>query len=438
MMMQLIEEKDTYLASFSQFEKELGKPRQAPIHKLRQEAIERFVELGFPTLKDEDWRFTNVAALAKVPFQMADGHGDVRALLVGQLPKDALCLVFVNGVLAPKLSSRKALPDGVTLASLAEILEKDPALVEPHLARLADFEDHAFTALNTAFLRDGTFLHLAKNAVLPEPVHLVHVSVPGDKPCASHPRILVVAERGSQATVVESYLGTEDGVYFTNAVAEVVLGPGANLDWYKVQEESLRAFHIATMQVKQDRDSQFSCHSVVMGGSLVRNDVNAVLAAEGCTCTLNGLSLASGKQHMDNHTMIDHAMPHCASHELYKCVLDGQAHGVFNGKIFVRQDAQKTDAKQTNQTLLLSEDAVMDTKPQLEIFADDVKCTHGATVGNLSEDEIFYLRSRGIGRDEARSLLTYAFANDIIDRIKVDGVRERLSEMLLRGNEVLR
>lgn len=437
-MMQLIEEKDTYLANFSQFEKELGKQRQAPIHKLRQEAIERFAELGFPTLKDEDWRFTNVAALAKVPFQMADGHGDVRALLAGRLPKDVLCLVFVNGILAPKLSSRKSLPAGVTLSSLAEILEKDPALVEPHLARLADFEDHAFTALNTAFLRDGTFLHLAKNAVLPEPVHLVHVSVPGENSCATHPRILVVAERGSQATVVESYLGTEDGVYFTNAVAEIVLGPGANLDWYKVQEESRRAFHIATMQIKQDRDSQFSCHSVSLGGSLVRNDVNAVLAAEGCTCTLNGLSLASGKQHVDNHTMIDHAMPHCESHELYKCVLDGQAHGVFNGKIFVRQDAQKTDAKQTNQTLLLSDDAVMDTKPQLEIFADDVKCTHGATVGNLSEDEIFYLRSRGIGRDEARSLLTYAFANDIIDRIKVDAVRERLSEMLLRGNEVLR
>jgi Fe-S cluster assembly protein SufD len=232
-------------------------------------------------------------------------------------------------------------------------------------------------------------------------------------------------------SVVQSYLAAEEGVYFTNAITEIVAAENAFIDHYKLQRESTRAFHIETLQVQQDRGSNFSTHNITLGGRLARSEVNAVLGAEGCECTLNGLYLASGTQHVDNRTLIDHAKPHCASHELYKGILDGKAHGVFNGKIFVRTDAQKTDAKQTNQTLLLSDDATINTKPQLEIYADDVKCTHGATVGQLAADALFYLRARGIGLKEARALLTYAFANDIIGRVKLDALRTELEELLL-------
>src|SRR5262249_35960865 len=232
------------------------------------------------------------------------------------------------------------------------------------------------------------------------------------EPAVAHPRSLVVAGTSSQLTLVETYAGRDGEVYFTNAVTEVVAGENAVLDHYKVQRESRAAFHVATTQVRQARSSNFSSHFIGLGGGLVRNEVRALLDAEGCECTVNGLYVAGGRQHADNHTVIDHARPHCASHELYKGILDGHAHGVFNGKIFVREDAQKTDAKQTNQTLLLSDDAVINTKPQLEIYADDVKCTHGATVGQLDAESLFYLRARGIGLDEARSLLIFAFAND--------------------------
>src|SRR5439155_1493343 len=273
---------------------------------------------------------------------------------------------------------------------------------------------------------------LPRGAVVEEPIELLYVATTPGEGTVAHPRNLIVAGVNSQATLVETYLGLEDNVYFTNAVTEIVLGENAVLDHYKVQRESTEAFHVATTQVHHDRRSNFKSLYVALGGGLVRNEVRATLDAEGCECTLNGLYLATGTQHIDNHTVIDHAQPHCASHELYKGILDGNAHGVFNGKIFVREDAQKTDAKQTNQTLLLSEDATINTKPQLEIFADDVKCTHGATVGQLSADALFYLRSRGLGLQEARSLLTFAFANDIIERIQVEPLRARLEELLVQ------
>jgi Fe-S cluster assembly protein SufD len=422
------EERETYLADFARADAEADQ-RLAP---RRREAFDRFTRLGFPTLKNEEWRFTSVAALSKVPFKLA---GPERAGLDDAALRELLRgtdggqrLVLVNGYFAADLSRY----DPELVAPLSEFLERCPDLVNAHLACHAPYERFAFTALNTAFLREGACIRIPEGMIKQgKPIHLVYISTTNGEPTVAHPRALIVAEPGSQATVVESYLGRDTDVYFSNAVTEVVLGYNAAIDHYKVQREGGEAFHIATLQVHMSRASNFSSHLVSLGGAFVRNETNAVIDGEGCECTLNGVSLASGQQLVDNHTRIDHARPHCTSHELYKHILGGQARGVFNGKIYVHPDAQKTDAKQTNQTLLLSADAVMDTKPQLEIFADDVRCTHGATVGQLDETAIFYLRSRGIGRDEARSLLTFAFANDIVARIKVGPVRDQLSDALL-------
>lgn len=426
--MPVLAERNIYLSDFERTEKELARVGSQSFHRLRHAALERFLALGFPTLDDEEWRFTNLAPMTGRTFQLA-GPAVVKAEDIQRVSfPDADCsrLVFVNGRFASELSALQALPDGVIAGSLADALKTQVAQVEPYLARFADYEEHAFTALNTAFIRDGAFLLLPRGKAAERPVHLVFVSTAPNVAAVAHPRILIVAGENSQARVIESYVAVGPEVYFTNAVTEVVLAEGSHLDHYKVQRESRRAFHIHTLQIHQGRSSTFASQNLVFGGGLVRNEVNAVLNAEGCECTLNGLYLAGGEQLIDNHTRIDHAKPHCASHELYKGILDGKAKGVFNGKIYVHPDAQKTDAKQTNQTLLLSEDAVIDTKPQLEIFADDVKCTHGATVGQLDAEALFYLQTRGIGRDEARALLTYAFANDIVGRVQVEPLRRWL------------
>jgi Fe-S cluster assembly protein SufD len=405
-MTALMEDKDAYLSAHSRFERARSGDRPALV-RLRHEAIERFGALGFPTLEDEDWRFTPLAALTKTPFGLGPSGGPVHC----GTPR----------------------PDGVIICSLAEALAGYPGLVEPHLARYADFEEHAFTALNTAFLGDGTFVYVPPEKVIAEPIEMSYITAGSDAPLVRHRRVLLVAGRNSQVTVCERFNGPPRSAYFTNVVTEIVLDEGAILDHYKVQQEGDGAFHVATTQVQMGRSSNFSSHNLTFGGRLTRNDVNAVLDGEGCECTLNGLYVGTGEQLIDNHTRIDHAKPHCASHELYKGILDGKSRGVFAGRIYVHQDAQKTDAKQTNQTLLLSDDAVIDTKPQLEIFADDVKCTHGATVGQLDAEALFYLRTRGIGRDEARALLTFAFANDIVGRIKIASLCDELERLLFTG-----
>jgi Fe-S cluster assembly protein SufD len=402
-MTALMDDKDTYLAAFAQFERaRAGDP--TAVVKLRHDAMERFAVLGFPTLEDEDWRFTPLAALTRVPFQLAATPG-------------------------PRLESPRR--DGAIVCSLATALRDHFELIEPYLARYADYEDHAFAALNTACLHDGAFVYLPPGVVLSEPIALSwNVKNSGPTPLLLPRRTLIVAGRNSQAAICERYAGPDGSTYFTSVVTEIILDKGAIVDHYKVQQEADTAFHIATTQAYLGRSSSFSSHNITFGGRLTRNDITVYLGGEGGECTLNGLYMGHGEQLIDNHTRIDHAKPHCASHELYKGILDGKSRGVFAGRIYVHQDAQKTDAKQTNQTLLLSDDAMIDTKPQLEIFADDVKCTHGATVGQLDTESIFYLRSRGIGKDEARSLLTFAFANDIIGRIKIDGLREELEQLL--------
>jgi Fe-S cluster assembly protein SufD len=400
-MTALMDDKDTFLTAFAQFEKaHAGDP--PALVKLRHEAVERFAALGFPTLEDEDWRFTPLAPLTRVSFR-TDSAEDGPELVI---------------------------PNGCIACDLVEALAKHRELVEPHLARLAEFEDHAFRALNTAFLHDGTFVYIPPGRVIEQPIWVNFVARDAGDPFTWPRRLLVVAGRNSQATILERYSGSPGVTYFTNAVTEIVIDEGAILDHYKVQQEGDGAFHVATTQVRLGRSSNFSSHNLTFGGRLTRNDVNAYLGGEGGECTLNGLYVGDGERLIDNHTRIDHAKPHCASHELYKGVLDGKSRGVFAGRIYVHQDAQKTDAKQTNQTLLLSDDAVIDTKPQLEIFADDVKCTHGATVGQLDAEAVFYLRSRGIGNEDARALLTFAFANDVVGRIKIEPLRDELEKLL--------
>ena len=395
----------------------------------RADAAATFRDEGLPTTRHEEWRFTPIDGVAVVPAQpVADAEADphvVDSFLFREF--DGPQLVFVNGHYSATLSQVRPLPDGVRVASIAEVLGSHPELLQPHIGAAIRFRQHGFTALNDAWFTDGTVVVVDPGVVVTEPIHVLYFSTGAG---ASYPRTLIVAGANSQVSVVESYGGTDSG-YLTNAITEVISAEGAHVDHYKVNRESVQAYHVASTHIQLARASEFFTHNISLGGLLTRNDINATLDGEGIDCTVNGLYLADGHRLVDHHTAIDHAKPHCHSYEIYKGVLDGHSRGVFNGKIFVRLDAQKTDAKQSNQVVLLSDDASIDTKPQLEIFADDVKCTHGATVGQLSDEQLFYLRSRGIGQDDARALLIHAFAEDIVERIKIDGVRHALEEVLL-------
>jgi Fe-S cluster assembly protein SufD len=391
--------------------------------EIRRDGMERLNEIGFPSMRDEEWKYTNVAPILKTAFVSAPDEGPRRV----EQPREGTQLVFVNGRHAPGLSSTPR--DGVQIGSLRDLLASEPELARPHLAKIAR-EGNAFAAANAAFLEDGAFVRIPKGVAVPEPIHLVFLSEPVFGPTMSYLRNLIVAEPGSQASVVETYIGTAGELYFTNAVTEVALGDGAILDHYKLERESTSAYHVATMEVLQERDSRLASHSMTFGGALVRNDLNVRLAAEGADCTLNGLFVGSGSQHLDNHTLIDHAKPHGTSRELYKGIMDGKSRGVFHGKIIVRPDAQKTDAMQTNKNLLLSKEALVNSTPALEIFADDVKCRHGSTIGQLDAGALFYLRSRGIGEREARDLLVYAFASDVSSRIRIAPLRALVEEHL--------
>ncbi len=404
------------------------------IDELRQTGIDRFAAVGFPSNKEEEWRFTSVRAIAETAFVAAPvgdagvGAAEVAAFSFGE--DAAIELVFVNGQYSAGLSAVRSLPRGVRVGSIAEVLGSEAGRLEPYLGRLAEVDGNPFVALNTGNIGDGAFVQVARGTVIEKPIHLLFLSRPGERPTASHPRVVMVFEDSVQATIVESYAGAGAGVYLTNAVTEIVAGNNCRIDHCKMQQEGLAAFHVATMQTKLGRDTQFVSHSASLGGRLTRNDLNVLMAGEGAYATLNGLVLIGGNQHVDNHTLLDHAVPNCPSHELYKHVLGGKATGVFKGKILVRQDAQKTDSKQTSKSLLLSDDAVMNSQPALEIYADDVKCTHGSTIGPVDEEMVFYLRSRGVSLEAARHLLSYAFAADVTRRIKVEPVRRRLEEFM--------
>jgi Fe-S cluster assembly protein SufD len=341
-------------------------------------------------------------------------------------------LALVNGRFAPGLSSLSGLPAGVRIQGLAQALTVDRSVLEPHLGRYEDFHQEAFSALNTAFLSDGAFVSVPRRTVLDQPIRILYITVPGSTPTATHPRTLIVAGDESQFAVVEDFVALGDGVYLSNAVTELAIGEGSVVSHYHLQRESLQAFHVATLRSQQGRSSSVTSHTVLMGGALTRRNVHPALAGEGGECLINGLFMGTGQQHMDNYMKVEHQSPRCESRQFYKGILDGQSHGVFHGRIIVHKDAQKTDAKQTNMNLLLSEGAQVDSKPQLEIYADDVKCTHGATVGQIDDEAIFYLRSRGIAEASARALLLYAFAGEMLHRMKVEPIRNHLEELVRR------
>lgn len=405
------------------------------VRALRAGAFERFAARGFPGPREEAWRHTNVAPIAKAAFARAGEGGAVPAERLRQLDFGGAFtgweLVFVDGRFSPALSSASTY-DGVRILSLREALATRGDEVRAHLARLAPPDEaDPFRTLALALVEDGAFVALAPGVAPTAPIHLVYYST-GDasRPTATHPRTLVLAGRGSHATVVETYAGGEGGQYFTNAVTEIVVEEGARVDHYKLQREAEGAFHVSTLAVELARDAVFSDHNVCVGGALVRQHVEARFAGPGADCALFGLFIGDGTQHHDTHSLVDHAVPHCTSRQLYKGVLGGRARGVFHGKIVVREDAQKTNAHQSNRNLLLSRQALVNSTPALEIHADDVKCKHGSTTGQLDPLALFYLRSRGIGEADAKSLLTYAFASDLVSRITVQPVRVALEAFL--------
>jgi Fe-S cluster assembly protein SufD len=423
---------EPFLEKFPHFES-VAKTSLLP---LRKAGLALFAELGFPTLHDEDWRFTNVAPLAKLPFKPlfqapAVNGAETKALNEFAFSKLAgLRLVFVNGHHSPKLSTVEALPAGVKVGSLAAALVSDATLLEKYLGRCTPVKDNAFVALNQAFFLDGAFVHVPEGAEVAMPIQLIYICSAGETGDTVQPRNLIIAGKNSRVTIVESYITTMDTTYFTNAVTEIFAGDNAFVEHLKFQDESPAAFHIAAIHGEFGRASNVNIHSFALGAKLSRNSIRAKLAGEGLECVLNGLYLTRGEQLADHHMVVEHAQPNCASHEYFNGILDDRSKGVFHGRILVRQIAQKTDAKQTNKNLLLSDDATADTKPQLEIYADDVKCTHGATIGQLNDESIFYLRSRGIGAGTARQMLIHAFAGEIIERIKCEPAREAMDKLV--------
>jgi Fe-S cluster assembly protein SufD len=418
---------ESLTAVFAERERRL--PGAERLRAIRHDAMERFQALGLPTTHNEEWKYTNVAPFARQAYEGAAAIAPEEA--AHQLARapftDLGCprLVFANGRLVPELSSARDVK-GVRIGGLREAIEA--GRVDGRLARYARYDRNALAALNTAFLDDGGHIEIDKGTVLEHPLHLVFLASPGSRPAAAFARNLVLVGRDAQALIVETYAG--DGIYFSNVVTELVAEEGANVEHYKLQLESERALHFGLLAIEQGRSSNVVSHNVALGAALARNEIAALLNGEGAECTLNGLYAGAGTQHIDNYTTLDHAQPHSTSHELYKGVLDGHSEGVFHGRIIVRPEAQKTDAIQRNRNLLLSRNAVINTKPQLEIYADDVKCTHGATIGQVDQDAVFYLRSRGIPNQEARNLLTYAFTADIIERFKVEAIRSRLGDEL--------
>jgi Fe-S cluster assembly protein SufD len=400
----------------------------------RQQAVQRFRELGLPTTRDEDWRFTSVAPIAESRFVLpANGASSLQAADLAPFQWDgdrSATLVFVNGAYVAAASNVGGLPAGVRVENLSQAMGGSGEGLEAHLTRLGEKDRRAFTALNTAFLADGAFVFVPAGTAVPKPIHLLFLSIGEGQPTMTHPRVLIVAGATSEVTIVESYGAARAERYLTNAVTEMVAGENATITHYKIQREHPDSFHMAAMYLHAARNSTLASHSISLGGALVRNDIVAVLDGEGAHCTLNGLYLSDGARIVDNHTTIDHAKPHCDSREVYKGILAGRARAVFNGKIVVRPDAQKTDAKQTNKALLLSEDAQINTKPQLEIFANDVKCTHGAAVGQMDEDAIFYLRARGLGAAQARDMLVHAFAGDVLNQMPLAPLRARVDQEL--------
>ena len=428
--------KDWYISNFAKLEDSLNGESKSELHKIRKDAIDLFGRTGFPTVKMEDWKYTNVTPIFNHEYNNGEispkiSHKDLEKFKINNL--NAAVLVFINGKFIEKLSSdlHDINSTGVKIGSLAKWIKHEPELVMQHFSKYAKMPN-GFAALNTAFTIDGFFLYIPDNVVIKEPIHIMNLLGSGSSKILSQPRNLIIAGKNTQAKIIETYNSICEETNFSNVVTEVSAGEHSNIEMFRIQDENLNSYLVTLTQAVQKRGSVFTAYTVTTGGSIVRNDINTKLDDENCETHLYGLYLTEDSQHIDNHTLIDHAKPHCLSNELFKGVLNGKSHAVFNGKVFVRPDAQKTNAYQSNKNILLSKDSTVDTKPQLEIFADDVKCSHGATVGQLDDDSLFYLRSRGIGEDMARSILIRAFASDVFEDIKLDAVHEHINNIILR------
>jgi Fe-S cluster assembly protein SufD len=419
MTMTVATEKNTaWLQAFDEFQRQNAGPGW--LRGWRDRAFARFWELGFPTTHHEDWRFTNVSAIANGVFTRPGPEALCPSDLQPFRLEGAVCeLTFVNGIFVPALSHFRGLPKGVIAGGLASAPQSD---MEEALTRDRDFQEDAFTALNLAFLEDGAYIFVPRGVVLEQPIHILYVATAASAAMA-HPRNLMVFGEQSQAAVIEDYVSRGDAPFLTNAVTELAAGDNATIEHYMVERESREAYNVSTLNIRQGRTANVASHAVLLGGRLVRNNVHPRLSGEGGECLINGLFVAAGRQHMDNYMKVEHEAPHCGSRQFYNGILDGHSRGVFHGRIIVHKGAQKTDAKQTNRNLLLSDDAQIDTKPQLEIYADDVKCTHGATIGQLDDTALFYLRSRGVPEDQARRMLLFAFAHESLGRMKSAVVR---------------
>ncbi|MDH4150463.1 MAG: Fe-S cluster assembly protein SufD [Betaproteobacteria bacterium] len=424
-----------YVASLLAGSTVLPQSNASWLNTRRAVALERANSLSVPTTRDEEWRFTDLTPLTRVQFQpvseaAAVNEPDIAAFAV---PEAAVRLTFVDGVYAPALSQSGRLPAGCTVELLADALKNRPAQLEPHLAKLAHGGQELFTALNTAFLQHGAVIHVAKNTVLKQPVHLLFVATREN--AAAYPRCLVVAETGAECAVIEDYVALSDKTYLTNAVTEIAVAANASVRHIKLQRESAAAFHISTCAVTLAKDARYFGHAVTFGARLSRNNLGIIQQGEGAHAQIDGIALIGGRQLADTHTLMDHTQPNGTCEQVHKTIVGGGAHAVFNGKVFVREGAQLTDSSQQSRNLLLSDKAHVDTKPQLEIFADDVKCAHGATVGQLDAESLFYLKSRGLSDAQARNLLTYAFGAEIIDRIPVPSLVAQLEKFVMARTE---
>jgi Fe-S cluster assembly protein SufD len=426
--------KDWYLSNFSSFEKKLNGELKSYLHQVRKEALSELKNGNFPTLRNEEWKFTDIAPILTNNFIPAINtvlpkitKNEIQKYLFKDF--DYHLVVFINGIYSEPLSDIKNLPEGVIVGSLNKTYNTNPQLINQHINKASKIEN-AFNALNTAYAYDGLVAIIPEGQVIEKPFQVLYLNSSDADNILAVPRNLIIAGKSSLLTIIANYYGNGSKKYFNNIVTEVYVGENAIVDLYKIQSEKDDSYHIEKVQAVQKKNSVFNHYNLNFGGSIIRNDINSLLDDENIGTHFYGLYLAHGNQHVDNHTFADHAKPNCMSNELYKGILDDNARGVFNGKIMVRKDAQKTNAYQSNKTILLSKTAKINTKPQLEIYADDVKCSHGATIGQLDEESEFYIRSRGVPQELAKSMLIRAFANDVLDKVKIEPLRDQLNHKI--------
>jgi Fe-S cluster assembly protein SufD len=440
MATQLMKDENAYFTAFREAMRQREQTEPSWLSRLREESFERFEQSGFPVVQQEEWKYTNVAAISRTKFspvlERKGTRPDSDWLAAFAYPETRnSTAVFLNGIFQPELSSLTALPEDVVAMELGEALlsGQHGESVRKQLEGGIQPAENGFTTLNTALFSSGLFLRIPRGQRIERPIHLLFIGLSGNNGTrpAAFPKVLIVGEENSNATMIESYASPGDDTYLTNAIIDVSLGSGARFEHYKVQRESPHAFHVATTSADLGPNAIYDATTINFGAVLSRHDIEVRMDHEGAECSVDGLYMIDGDQHTDTHSVIDHRQPRCRSQQLYKGILDGKSRAVFNGKVFVRHGAQQTDARQTNKNLLLSKEARVDTKPQLEIFADDVKCTHGAAIGQLEEDEVFYLESRGIRPELARNLLTYGFAEEVIEKIKIASVRQQLDAAVL-------